>query len=123
MNYKITEQVNYVIIEILESQLSESLQSNFKELLKEIKSKKIRHVILDMNCIINIGVSCLPLLLFGNDLFKTLGSFILCEIPFELEKIIKTNPSANTIDFLPTSEEAIESVMLTDLENMLKNKG
>jgi hypothetical protein len=59
----------------------------------------------------------------GHDIFKELGSFILCEIPLELEKLIKNNPSANKLDFVPTSEEAIEFVMLTDLENMLKKEG
>jgi hypothetical protein len=39
-----------------------------------------------------------------------------------LENLIKTNPSANTRDFVPTLEEAIESVMLKDLENMLKKE-
>ena len=62
------------------------------------------------------------MLLLGHHLFKGLGSFILCEIPLELEKLIKNNPSANTLDFVPTLEEAIESVMLKDLENMLKKE-
>ena len=122
MKYQITEQENYTLIEILESQLSESHHSSFKELLTEVKSRKISHVILDMSCMTHFDTSGLSMLLLGHHLFKGLGSFILCEIPLELEKLIKTNPSANTLDFVPTLEEAIESVMLKDLENMLKKE-
>ena len=62
------------------------------------------------------------MLLFDNKRFKESGSFVLCEIPQDLEKIIKANPSVEKINFLPTLEEAIEFVMLTDLKNMLKNE-
>tara|TARA_B110000444_G_C18775947_1_gene564938 strand:- start:348 stop:719 length:372 start_codon:yes stop_codon:yes gene_type:complete len=123
MKYQITEQGNYTLIEILESQLSESHHSHFKKLFTEIQSKKISHVIIDMNYMTRFDASSLPILTLGHDIFKELGSFILCEIPLELEKLIKNNPSANKLDFVPTSEEAIEFVMLTDLENMLKKEG
>ena len=116
MKYKITEQENYTLIEIMEFQLNENHYSNLKELLTDIKSKKIKHVILNMKSITHFNVSILSALLFGNTLFKELGSFVLCEIPLNLEKIIKANPSVEKIDFLPTLEEAIEFVMLTDLE-------
>jgi hypothetical protein len=76
-----------------------------------------------MNYMTRFDASGLPILTLGHDIFKELGSFILCEIPLELEKLIKNNPSANKLDFVPTSEEAIEFVMLTDLENMLKKEG
>jgi hypothetical protein len=76
-----------------------------------------------MSYMTHFDASGLPMLILGQDIFKELGSFILCEIPLELEKIIKTNPSAYTLDFVPTLEEAVESVMLTDLENMLKKEG
>jgi len=122
MKYQITERGNYALIEILESQLSESHHSSFKELLTEVKSKKINHIILDMSCMTHFGTSGLSMLLLGHHLFKELGSFILCEVPLDVEKLIKTNPSADTLDFVTTSEEAIESVMLTDLENMLKKE-
>ena len=122
MKYQITERENYALIEILESQLSESHHSSFKELLTEVKSKKINHIILDMSCMTQFGTSGLSMLLLGHHLFKELGSFILCEVPLDVEKLIKTNPSADTLDFVTTSEEAIESVMLTDLENMLKKE-
>ena len=62
------------------------------------------------------------MLLFGNNLFKESGYFVLCEIPLDLEKIIKANPSVEKINFLPTLEEAIEFVMPMDLENMLRNE-
>ena len=62
------------------------------------------------------------MLLFGNNLFKESGYFVLCEIPLDLEKITKANPSVEKINFLPTLEEAIEFVMMTDLKNMLKNE-
>jgi anti-anti-sigma regulatory factor len=123
MKYQITEQGNYTLIEILESQLSESHHSHFKKLFTEIQSKKISHVILDMNYMTRFDASGLPMLILGHNIFKELGSFILCKIPLELEKLIKTNSSARALDFVPTLEEAIESVMLTDLENMLKKEG
>ena len=122
MKYKITEQENYALIEIIEFQLDENHQSNLKELLTVIKSKKIRHVILDMKSITHFNISSLPTLLFGNNLFKELGSFVLCEIPLNLKKIIKYHPSVEKIYFLPTLEEAIEFVMLKDLEKMLKSE-
>ena len=75
-----------------------------------------------MKFINHFNVFGLPTLLFGNNLFKESGSFVLCEIPLDLEKIIKANPSVEKINFLPTLEEAIEFVMLTDLKNMLKNE-
>ena len=123
MKYQITDQGNYTLIEILESQLSESHHSHFKKLFTEIQSKKISNVIIDMNYMTHFDASGLPILILGHDIFKELGSFILCEIPLELEKLIKNNQSANKLDFVPTSEEAIEFVMLTDLENMLKKEG
>ena len=122
MKYKITEQENYALIEIMEFQQIENHDSNLKELLTYIRSKKIKHVILNMKSITHFNVSGLPMLLFGNNLFKESGSFVLCEIPLDLEKMIKSNPSVEKIDFLPTLEEAIEFVMLSDLENMLRNE-
>ena len=122
MKYQITEQKNYTLIKILESKLSESHCSHFKKLLTEIQSKKISHVILDMNHMSHFDASGLTMLILGHSIFKELGSFVLCEIPRELEKLIKTNSSAHALDFVPTLEEAIESVMLTDLENMLKKE-
>ena len=122
MKYKITEQENYALIEIIESRLNENHNTNLRELLTDIKSKKINHVILNMKSITYFNITSLPTFLFGNSLFKELGSFVLCEIPLDLEKIIKSNPSAHKIDFVPTLEEAIESIILTDLDNMLKNE-
>ena len=75
-----------------------------------------------MKSITHFNISFLPTLLFGNNLFKGSGSFVLCKIPLDLNKIIKANPSVEKIYFLPTLEEAIESVMLTDLENILRNE-
>ena len=40
MKYKITEQDNYALIEIMEFQQIENHDSNLKELLTDIKSKK-----------------------------------------------------------------------------------
>ena len=44
MKYQITEQENYILIEILESQTSESHYSHFKKLFKAIQLKKINLV-------------------------------------------------------------------------------
>ncbi len=40
MKYKITEQENYALIEIIESRLNENHHTNLRELLTDIKSKK-----------------------------------------------------------------------------------
>jgi len=88
----------------------------------EIKSKEINHIILNMKFITHFNISSLPMLLFVNNLFGELGSFVLCKIPLNSEKTIQSNLSDYDIDFIPTYEEDIESVMLTDLEKMLKNE-
>ena len=106
----------------MEYQLNENHDSNLKVLLTDIKSKKIKHVILNMKFVTHFNVLTLPMLLFGSNLFVEAGSFVLCEIPLDLEKIIKANPSVEKINFLPTLEEAIEFVMLMDQENMPRNE-
>ena len=120
MKYKITEQENYALIEIIESRLNENHHANLRELLTD--KKKTNHVILNMKYITYFKITSLPTFSFGNSLFKELGSFVLCEIPLDLEKIIKSNSLVHKIDFVPTLEEAIESIILTDLDNMLKNE-
>ena len=73
-----------------------------------IKSKKkIKVCYLNIKFVTHFNVFGLPMLLFDNNLFKESGSFVLCEIPLDLEKIIKANPSVEKINFLPTLEEAI----------------
>ena len=121
MKYKISEKKNYILIEILESQLNKNHHFNLKKLLTEIKLKEINNIILNMKSVTHFNISSLPMLLFGNNLFGELGSFALCKIPLNLEKIIKSNLSDYDIDFAPAYEEDIKSVMLTDLEKMLKN--
>ena len=75
MKYKIIEQENYALIEIMEFQLNKNHDSNLIELLTDIRSKKkLKHVILNIKFAIHFNA-------FGLPMFFTVIIFLKNQVP------------------------------------------
>ncbi|MFY0686469.1 MAG: STAS domain-containing protein [Cyclobacteriaceae bacterium] len=123
MKYTADKKDNYVTIQLHEEKLDTTVAPELKSEFVTLQAEGFKHVIMNLSDVKYSDSSGLSALLVGNRLFGETGSFILCQMQEHVAKLISISQLDKVLDILPTQEEAVDAVMLNDLENNLKEGG
>ena len=120
MKYSADKQEKYVIIQLNEEKLDTSIAPELKSEFVTLQAEGFKHVVMNLKDVKYSDSSGLSALLVGNRLFSQDGSFILCAVQDHVMKLISISQLDKVMDILPTEEEAVDAVMLNDIESNLK---
>lgn len=120
MKFSIERQDQYTIITIDENKLDSTISPEVKSEFVTLQAEGVIHVIVNMEKVKYSDSSGLSALLVGNRLFKDKGSFILCKLNDHVMKLISISMLDKVLEILPTEEEAVDAVMLNEIEKTLR---
>lgn len=121
MKYTIDKQEKYTIIKLHEEKLDSSVAPNLKSELITTHAKGIKNIILDLSDVRYTDSSGLSALLVGNRIIQEdNGIFVLAGLSEHTLKLIKISQLDSVLNILPTAEEAVDAVLMHELENELK---
>lgn len=123
MKYTADKKEQYVIIKLNEEKLDTSIAPELKSEFVTLQAEGFHHVIMNLAEVKYSDSSGLSALLVGNRLFGENGSFILCNVQEHVSKLINISQLDKVMDILPTEEEAVDAVLLNDIEKNLKEEG
>ncbi len=116
MKFSIDRQDQYTILKIDEEKLDSSIAPEVKSEFVTLQAEGVHNVILNMVEVKYTDSSGLSALLVGNRLFSESGSFIMCGVQEHVMKLINISQLDKVIDILPTPEEAVDAVLLNEIE-------
>jgi anti-sigma B factor antagonist len=123
MKYTADKHGNHAIIELIDEKLDTTVAPELKSEFVTLQAEGFQHVVVNMKNVKYSDSSGLSALLVGNRLFKDTGSFILCEVQPHVAKLIAISQLDKVLEILPTQHEAVEMVIMNDLESKLRNEG
>lgn len=123
MKYTADKKEQYVILKLNEEKLDTSIAPELKSEFVTLQAEGFVHVIMNLSDVKYSDSSGLSALLVGNRLFGESGSFVLCNVQEHVRKLIDISQLDKVMDILPTEEEAVDAVLLNDIEKNLKEEG
>ena len=121
MKYTIDKEEQYCVFKLNEAKLDSSLAPTLKTELITLNAEGVKNIILDLSDVNYTDSSGLSSLLVGNRTYQQEGGiFILAALSEHTMKLIKISQLDGVLNILPTIEEAIDAVILHNIENDLK---
>lgn len=120
MKYAIDKKENYSIVTLEEEKLNSELAPTLKSELVTLNAEGVNNIILNMKNVKYCDSSGLSALLVGNRIFtEEGGSFVLCSLTEHVDKLIGISQLHNVLNILPTVEEAVDAVFMSEIEKDL----
>lgn len=121
MRYSIDKQDTYTVLDLNEEKLDSAISPNLKSEFVTLNAEGIRNVVLDLSQVKYTDSSGLSAILVANRLCKDAGGTLaLAGVSDHTMKLIKISRLDSVLNILPTRQEAIESVIMSDVENELR---
>lgn len=122
MKYTIDKQEKYSLLRLHEEKMDSSVAPGLKSELITLHAEGVRNIILDLAEVKYTDSSGLSALLVGNRIVQEDGGiFILSHLSDHTMKLIKISQLDSVLNILPTVEEAIDAVLMHEIERDLKN--
>lgn len=123
MKYSVDKKEQYTLVKLEEEKLDASVAPELKSELITMHAEGVRNLILDMSSVKYTDSSGLSALLVGNRIFREDdGMFVLSALGEHVMKLIKISQLDSVLTILPTSDEAIDTVFLNQIENDLNRE-
>lgn len=123
MKHTIDNQEKYSVITVENEKLDTSISSDLKSLFVTLSNENKKNYVLDMKNIKYVDSSGLGAILIGNRLSKDLeGSLVLCNVGEHVMKLINISQLDKVLYISNTLEEALDLIIMNDLENDLRNQ-
>ncbi|MCH8331788.1 MAG: STAS domain-containing protein [Bacteroidetes bacterium] len=117
MNATVDKQEQYAVLTLNEPKLSSLLSPAMKSELVVLNNEGIKNIILDLSSVNFIDSSGLSAILVGNRMCKNAGgSFILTGLGDNVIKLLKISQLDNILNIFPTKTEAIDFVLMEEVE-------
>ena len=124
MKYSVDKQEKYTIFRLNEEKLDSSIAPNVKSELITLHAEGVKNIILDLADVKYTDSSGLSSLLVGNRVVGEEGGiFILARLSEHTMKLIKISQLDSVLNILPTVEEAVDAVVMHEIEEDLKRNG
>jgi anti-anti-sigma factor len=124
MKYLIDRQEKFCIICLEEEKLNSLNAAQFKSELVLLNAEGVRNIIMDLNKTSFVDSSGLSAILVGNRLCKQAnGTFVVSQINEQIAKLLKISQLETILNITPTNEEAIDLVMMEEVERSLREEG
>ncbi|MBX3102981.1 MAG: STAS domain-containing protein [Bacteroidetes bacterium] len=123
MKYTIDKQERFALMEIQEEKLDSRTAPALKGEFVLLGNEGFRNIVVNLGHVQLADSSGLSALLVGNRICQqNEGQFVLCCLGPHLQKLIDISQLNTVLNILPTQEEAVEAVMLGDLELELEDE-
>lgn len=120
MKYSIDKKEQYSLVSLEEDKLDASVAPELKSELITMHAEGTRNLILDMGTVKYTDSSGLSALLVGNRIFREDGgTFVMASLNDHVLKLLKISQLDSVLSIVPTTEEAVDSVFLNQIEQDL----
>jgi len=122
MKYTIDKKEKYCVFKLNEPKLDSTLAPTLKTELITLNAEGVKNIILDLSEVNYTDSSGLSSLLVGNRTYQQDGGiFILSSLSDHTMKLIKISQLDGVLNIMPSIEEAVDAVLLHNIENDLKD--
>lgn len=121
MKFSIDKNEQYTVFSLLEENLNSLMAPLLKSEFIIARNEGISNFILDLANVKFIDSSGLSAILTANRLWKDFGSFVITGVDHpSVQKLIEISRLDSVLEIIPTTQEAIDFVMMEELERELK---
>jgi anti-anti-sigma factor len=121
MKYTVDKQEKYTLLQLNEDKLDTHLAPQLKSEFITLHAEGVKNIILDLSQVRYTDSSGLSALLVGNRTFQQNdGFFALSCLSDHVMKLIKISQLDGVLNIHPSVEEAIDAVLMNEIENDLK---
>jgi len=122
MKYSIEKKDKYSTIKVDEEKLDSTKAPDFKSRFVTLQAEGVKNLIVDLSPVKYIDSSGLSALLVGNRIFREGGGlFVLACINDHVMKLISISQLDKVLDLLPTTEEAVDKVLMNEIQRDLES--
>ena len=120
MKYSVDKRERFSIVKVDEDKLLSNNAPELKALLIDLNKEGVKNLILDLSVVQFVDSSGLSSLLVGNRIAsESEGTFVLTNLSTHLQKLIKISQLESILTIIPTLQEAIDYVMMEELNRDL----
>jgi anti-sigma B factor antagonist len=124
MKFSIDKRDKYSIFKLEDEKLNTLNAPKLKSELVILNAGGAKNIILDLSDVNFVDSSGLSAILIGNRLCKNVsGTFAVAHLNDYVAKLIKISQLDSILNILPTVEEAVDFVMLEEVEREAKGNG
>ena len=124
MKFSIDKRDKYSIFKLEDEKLNTLNAPKLKSELVILNAGGSKNIILDLSDVNFVDSSGLSAILIGNRLCKNVsGTFAVAHLNDYVSKLIKISQLDSILNILPTVEEAVDFVMLEEVEREAKGNG
>ncbi|TVR76885.1 MAG: anti-sigma factor antagonist [Chitinophagaceae bacterium] len=121
MKYTIEKNEKYTMFRLDDDKLNNINAPKLKSELVILNAGGVKNIILDMKDVSFVDSSGLSAILIGNRLCKNAnGTFVVTNLTEYVHKLVKISQLDSILSIIPSNEEAVEYVMMEELERDLK---
>jgi anti-anti-sigma factor len=122
MKYSVDKKEQYTTFQLQEEKLDASIAPELKSELITLHAEGVQNLILNMEQVKYTDSSGLSALLVGNRIYREDGgTFVLCALNDHVTKLIKISQLDSVMTIMPTMEEAVDAVFLSEIEKDLNS--
>ena len=124
MKFSIDKKDKYSLFKLEEDKLNTLNAPKLKSELVVLNASGTKNIILDLSDVSFVDSSGLSAILIGNRLCKNVsGTFAVTRLNDYVAKLIKISQLDSILNILPTVEEAVDFVMMEEVERDAKGNG
>jgi len=113
---------NYSLAKVEDEKVDTTIAPALKSELLNLHQEGIKNLIIDMSGVKYVDSSGLSAMLVGNRTFSTEGAFVLFGTQDHVKKLIAISQLDKVMTVLPTKEEAVDFVFMTEIEKGLSTE-
>lgn len=122
MKYTIEKNEKHCLFKLDDDKLNNINAPKLKSEFVILNAGGVKNIILDMGEVSFVDSSGLSAILIGNRLCKNAnGTFVVSKLNDYVHKLIKISQLDSILTIIPTNEEAVDFIMMEELERDLKN--
>jgi len=123
MVLNIDKQDKFTLVTIQEQKLTSQNAPELKSQFTVLHGEGVKNIVLDLKNVEYCDSSGLSAILQGNRFCKSSnGSFVICSVNDTVQKIISISQLDKVLSITPTSNEAIDMVIMDEVERDLMNE-
>jgi len=120
MKFSVENEEKYTVVTSEVEKLDTMSAPDLKSELVYLGKSGKRNIVVDLSSTRYCDSSGLSALLTGNRLCKeNSGSFVICGLQPPVEKLVKISQLHSVLNITPTKEEAVDMVMMEEIEREL----
>lgn len=124
MKYSVDKQEKYTVLKLDETKLDATLSPELKSTFVTMNAEGTRSFIVDLSEVKYVDSSGLSAILIANRLCNDQnGTLALVGVTEHVAKLISISQLEKVLNMLPTEEEAIDLVLMNEIEQDLRAEG